>query len=399
MRSTHSASDAMVLLPKRTNAMIRDIKIVIFAVVALLCGVSSLYAQERSTTRYTLGDEYNTVVADSVEFDINAPMYDETTPKMYYIRKINLHGVKYLNHSILKSSAGLQEGDSVYLPSNFIPNAMQRLWAPRYFSNIQMGATIEGDSLDLEIFLKERARILTWDFEGISKSKKDDLREILKLRRNTELSDYIIDKNIKLIKEHYSEKGFRTCNVDVRINNDTTYEQCVNVTFVIDRGPKVRIGEINFIGNEEFDDKRLRRTFKKTHQKSILFFQNRKLLEEEYEEDKLKLLDFYNSQGFRNANIIRDSVYFIDDVTLGLDIEVEEGNRFYVRDIKWVGNSIYETERLESMLGIHPGDVYDKKSLHKRLGILLLMFHGYIVFHRILHMVHKHLVRSALRYG
>ena len=145
----------MVLLPKRTNAMIRDIKIVIFAVVALLCGVSSLYAQERSTTRYTLGDEYNTVVADSVEFDINAPMYDETTPKMYYIRKINLHGVKYLNHSILKSSAGLQEGDSVYLPSNFIPNAMQRLWAPRYFSNIQMGATIEGDSLDLEIFLKE----------------------------------------------------------------------------------------------------------------------------------------------------------------------------------------------------------------------------------------------------
>ena len=336
--------------------------------MVLCCGIQSASAQQ-SSMRYTMGNEFTTELVDSVDFDINAPMLDDTTPKLYYIRKINLHGVKYLNHSILKSSAGLVEGDSVYLPSNFIPNAMQRLWAPRYFSNIQIGATIEGDSLDLEIFLKERSRILTWNFEGITKSKKEDLRDVLKLKRNSELSDYVIDKNIKLIKEHYSEKGFRTCNVDVRIDNDSVYEQCVNVTFVIDKGPKVRVGEINIIGNEKFTDKRLRRTFKKTHQKSILFFLNRKLLEEDYEEDKLKMLDFYNSQGFRNAHIVRDSVYFIDDRNLGIDIEVEEGNRFYVRDVKWVGNSVYETSRLESMLGLQPGDVYDKKSLHKRLGI------------------------------
>ena len=347
--------------------MIRFIKIAIMAMV-LCCGIQSASAQQ-SSMRYTMGNEFTTELVDSVDFDINAPMLDDTTPKLYYIRKINLHGVKYLNHSILKSSAGLVEGDSVYLPSNFIPNAMQRLWAPRYFSNIQIGATIEGDSLDLEIFLKERSRILTWNFEGITKSKKEDLRDVLKLKRNSELSDYVIDKNIKLIKEHYSEKGFRTCNVDVRIDNDSVYEQCVNVTFVIDKGPKVRVGEINIIGNEKFTDKRLRRTFKKTHQKSILFFLNRKLLEEDYEEDKLKMLDFYNSQGFRNAHIVRDSVYFIDDRNLGIDIEVEEGNRFYVRDVKWVGNSVYETSRLESMLGLQPGDVYDKKSLHKRLGI------------------------------
>ncbi|MBO7286003.1 MAG: outer membrane protein assembly factor BamA [Alistipes sp.] len=347
--------------------MIRFIKIAIMAMV-LCCGIQSASAQQ-SSMRYTMGNEFTTELVDSVDFDINAPMLDDTTPKLYYIRKINLHGVKYLNHSILKSSAGLVEGDSVYLPSNFIPNAMQRLWAPRYFSNIQIGASIEGDSLDLEIFLKERARILTWNFEGITKSKREDLRDVLKLKRNSELSDYVIDKNIKLIKEHYSEKGFRTCNVDVRIDNDSVYEQCVNVTFIIDKGPKVRVGEINIIGNEKFTDKRLRRTFKKTHQKSILFFLNRKLLEEDYEEDKLKMLDFYNSQGFRNAHIVRDSVYFIDDRNLGIDIEVEEGNRFYVRDVKWVGNSVYETSRLESMLGLQPGDVYDKKSLHKRLGI------------------------------
>ncbi len=344
-------------------------KLVVVALLILTLGVADLRAQQTSR-RYSVGDVSNNEITDTVDFDLNAPILTEGDGRLYYIRSINLHGVKYLNHSILKSSAGLVEGDSIYLPSKFISNAMSRLWAPRYFSNIQIGATIEGDSLDLEVFLKERARILTWNIEGVSKSKAKDLQEeILKLRRNTELSDYVIDKNIKLIKEHYAEKGFRTCDVDVRITNDTLYEQCVNVTFDIDRGPKVRVGVINFEGNESFDDKRLRRTFKKTHQKSINFFQNKKLLEEEYANDKELLLDFYNSQGYRNATILSDSVYFIDSETLGIDIKLSEGNRYYIRNVNWVGNSIYTTEQLQSLFGVHKGDVYDKKSIHKRLGI------------------------------
>ena len=347
----------------------RYTKIVIVAVVALMMCCVELMAQATSR-RYTIGDVSNNSVTDSVDFDLDAPILTEGDGELYYIRHINLHGVQYLNHDILKASAGLVEGDSIYLPSKFISNAMQRLWAPRYFSDIQIGATIEGDSVDLEVFLKERARILTWTIEGVSKSKAVDLRdEVLKLRRNTELSDYVIDKNIKLIKEHYAEKGFLTCEVDVRITNDSIYEQCVNVTFDIDRGPKVRVGVINFEGNEAFDDKRLRRTFKKTHQKSPLFFQNRKLIEADYELDKEYLLDFYNSQGYRNATILSDSVYYIDDATLGIDITVSEGNKYYIRNINWVGNSVYSTEQLQTMFGVRPGDVYDKKSMHKRLGI------------------------------
>ena len=335
----------------------------------LLLAAVDVRAQVASS-RYTIGDDANNEIVDTVDFDLSAPVVTEDDGKLYYIRKINLHGVKYLNHSILKASAGLQEGDSLYLPSKFISNAMQRLWAPRYFSNIQIGASIEGDSLDLEVFLKERARILKWDIQGVTKSKSKTLmEEVLKLRRNTELSDYVIDKNVKLIKEHYAEKGFRTCEVDVKITNDTVYEQCVNVTFDIDRGPKVRVGVINFEGNEAFDDKRLRRTFKKTHQKSILFFQNRKLLKDEYENDKDLLLDFYNSRGYRNATILKDSVYYIDEETLGIDIEVSEGNKYYIRNINWVGNSVYPTDQLATMFGVQSGDVYDKKSMHKRLGI------------------------------
>ena len=344
-------------------------KILLFAIAMLLLAAVDVRAQVASS-RYTIGDDANNEIVDTVDFDLSAPVATEDDGKLYYIRKINLHGVKYLNHSILKASAGLQEGDSLYLPSKFISNAMQRLWAPRYFSNIQIGASIEGDSLDLEVFLKERARILKWDIKGVTKSKSKTLmEEVLKLRRNTELSDYVIDKNVKLIKEHYAEKGFRTCEVDVKITNDSVYEQCVNVTFAIDRGPKVRVGVINFEGNEAFDDKRLRRTFKKTHQKSILFFQNRKLLKDEYENDKELLLDFYNSRGYRNATILKDSVYYIDEETLGIDIEVSEGNKYYIRNINWVGNSVYPTDQLATMFGVQSGDVYDKKSMHKRLGI------------------------------
>ena len=351
-----------------TNRVI-DLKMLFAVAAVLFLSIFSVEAQEVST-RYNVGDVANNEISDSVDFDLSMPVLTESDDKLYHIRKINIHGVKYLNHSVLKDLAGLQEGDSLYLPSKFISNAMHRLWTARYFSNIQIGASIDGDSLDMEVFLKERARILRWRIEGVSKSKEKDLvEEVLKLRRNTELSDYVIDKNIKLIKEHYAEKGFRTCEVGVRITNDSLYEQCVNVTFEVDRGPKVRVGVINFEGNEAFEDKRLRRTFKKTHQKSILFFQNRKLLKDEYAADKELLLDFYNSQGYRNATILSDSIYYIDDATLGIDIKVSEGNKYYIRNINWVGNSVYTTEQLSTMFGVQPGDAYDKKSMHKRLGI------------------------------
>ena len=152
------------------NRIMKYIKIITAILVLVIVAVTSAEAQQR-TTRYTLGDSANIGFSDTVDFDLKAPVLTEGNGKLYYIRHINLHGVKYLNHSILKSSAGLQEGDSIYLPSKFISNAMQRLWAPRYFSDIQIGATIDGDSLDLEVFLKERARILTWNIEGVSKSK------------------------------------------------------------------------------------------------------------------------------------------------------------------------------------------------------------------------------------
>ena len=332
------------------------------AAAALVLCCTNIFAQEQNPA--------DTAASAKPAFPEDAPILrQDGAQKLYYIRDVNIHGVQYLNPDILKSSAGLIPGDSIYLPSNFIANAISRLWSQRFFSDVKIGAEIASDSLDLEVFLKERPRVNNWDFEGISKGKKKDLLEKLKLKRGSELSDYVIDKNQKLIKAYWSEKGFRNTEVSTRITNDTLRPQMVNVTFLIDRKHKVKIGKINFTGNEQFKDKRLRRTFKKTHQKSINFFRGTKLNESDYENDKDLLIDFYNSKGYRNATIVSDSIYPISGKRLAIDLDISEGNKYYIRNVSWVGNSVYETDDLQRMFGVNKGDTYDKKSMHKRLGI------------------------------
>ena len=306
------------------------------------------------------------------QFDRNAPvMSADTEPRLYYIRNENIHGVKFRDKNLLLSTSGLTPGDSLYLPSTFISDAITRLWGQRYFSDVEIGANIEGDSVDLEVFLQERPRVRSWNFEGehIGRSKQKDLTDELKLKAGTELSDYVIDKNEKLIKKHFIAKGFRNVEVSTRIENDSIRQNMVNVTFEIDRNEKVRVGSITFSGNTQFKERRLRRTFKKTHQKSFNFFQNTKLNEEDYKEDKNLLIDFYNSQGYRNATILSDSVYAINPERIGIHIDLSEGDKFYIRNIKWIGNSIYPTDELQQIFGVKKGDTYDKKSMHKRLGI------------------------------
>ena len=306
---------------------------------------------------------------DNFEVPQDAQYLDSKQQKLYHIRKVNIHGVKYLNHDILRSASGLVPGDSVYLPGPFIQNAANRLWMQRYFEDIQIGATIEGDSLDLEVVLKERPRVMNWKIAGVPKSKSADLITELKLKRGHELSDYVIDKNSKLIKKHFADKGFRNCEVTATYENDSVIKQGVNVTFHVTKNPRVRIGAITFEGNKDFEDKRLERAFKKTHRVSYKFWQQTKLMEKDYEEDKELLIDFYNSKGYRNAHILSDSIYTIDAKRIGLHIKLNEGNKYYIRNVNWVGNSKYETEHLQKLLSVKSGDVYDKKSIHKRLGI------------------------------
>ncbi len=314
----------------------------------------------------TAAKEAKIVVPD---FPEDASMIDYRRPKRYIIRDIRVQGVKYLDPDILMATAGLVRGDSAYIPGTYIKQAEQRLWSQRYFSDVKIGAEIEGDSVDLTVILQERPRVFRWLFEGIGRGQQNDIIDKLKLKRNGELSDYILEKNKLLIKKYYSDKGFRNAEVDVRIENDSAVKNAVNVTFVVKKNERVKIGKIDFVGNEAFPDKRLRRAFKKTHQKSINFFVSSKFSDEEFENDKDLLIDFYNSKGYRNATVVSDSIYDINEKRIGIKVDVSEGNKYYYRNISWVGNSVYPTESLQAMLGISKGDTYDKKTLHKRLGI------------------------------
>lgn len=307
-------------------------------------------------------------VPDSV--DVDAPMADYTNPKKYIIRSLDASGIRFLDPQLQVNSTGLAVGDEITIPGSELSQAIARMWTKQYFSDIKAVTTIDGDSVDINFVLAERPRIFRWLFDGISKSAATSLTEDLKLKRGTEaLSDYAVQKRVHQIKEHYIDKGFRNVTVTPRIENDSVIKNAVNVIFEVSKNEKVRIGELDFEGNEVFTDKQLRKVMKKIHKKSINIFHNTKLRQDELEEDFTNIIDFYHSKGYRNAMIVKDSVYVINPERIGLVITVDEGNKFYYRNIKWVGNSKYSTEQLDQMLGLKKGDAYDKKTLYERLGV------------------------------
>ena len=333
----------------------------LFTLLFTLAGLQSL--AQTDTTKVSAAPK-----ADTTTVKVEAPIMDYNSPKRY-INKIKVNGVKYYDTDILTASSGLQKGDTVYLPGNYISEAINRLWSQRYFSDVKIVAEPVGDSVNLEIYLKERPRVYRWLFDGPRKGEITELTENLKLKRGTELSDYVITKNSDLIRRFFYDKGFRNAEVSTKIVNDTMMQNAVNVTFVVDKGKKVKIGDVAFEGNTVFSDKRLRSALKKTHKKSWKFWKGSKLKDKEYAEDKENLIDFYNARGYRNATIVSDSIYNINDKRIGVKIKVDEGNKYFFRNVSWVGNSKYQTEELQRMLGIEKGQAYDKKTLQKRLGI------------------------------
>ncbi len=311
---------------------------------------------------------------ESSELYTSAEIMEDAEPKRYRISAINVHGISMFNKEILASSAGLNVGDSITLPSPFVASAIERLWNQRRYSDVNVSANITGEDVEIDLFLKEQLRVFNWAITGIREGKAETLMEEMNLRRNSELSEYVIAQNKGLIRDHFVEKGYRNVEVDMTIDRDSLNESLVNATFVVDRHKKVKVDEIIFDGNEVFDDKRLRSTFKKTVQRGLKggllnLFKSRKFNEEEFENDKDLLIDYYNSKGYRNATVLADSLYNIDSTRLGIKLRVSEGNKYYIRNVTWVGNSKYETEQLQRMFGVRSGDTYDKKTIYKRLGV------------------------------
>jgi outer membrane protein insertion porin family len=314
-------------------------------------------------------------------------MMDYSRPKEYVIADIKVTGVKYLNPTHLVSISGLHKGKKIAIPGNDISNAIKKYWKHGLFADVQIIITkIEGSNVYLEIRLQEQPRMNNLIITGVNKSEKDDIKDKIGLKRGTQITDNIINNTITIIKKHFVDKGFFNIDVDVSQKADTSGANRVNLYIDVEKNDRVKIQEINFEGNQIYTDKRLRRVFKKTKQRDLNIFKGSKYIEEDYKEDKIKLIDFYNENGYRDAKIMKEELITLSENRIGLKLTLYEGSKYFIRSIRWVGNTKYPSEFLTRVLGIHAKELYNKKHLEDRLNMdedaisTLYMDNGYLFF-------------------
>lgn len=348
----------------------------LFFSLLLVCFVS-LFGQQNDTT--------------ITQYDypqINTDGY--ATPSKYVVAEILVSGAKYYNTDQIINISELSVGDTITIPGDAIVKAMSKLWKNGLFADISLRQRkIEGDKIYLEIVVVERPRIISYSFEGIRKGDIDDLKEKLTVRRGSEVSDYLLRTSEGIIKKHFEGKGYASVNVKTIQRQDTTILNGVRLVFKIDRGKRVRVKLLEFEGNVNVKSSTLRKAMKKIHRISINFFQSTKYIQKDLEEDKLLILEKYQELGYRDAKILGDSIWFIKPNRVGVKIKVYEGQRYYFRNIEWVGNAKYPDAFLNAQLRVKKGDIYDKITLEKRLNTdensisTLYMDEGHLFFQAI----------------
>ncbi|HSO86313.1 MAG TPA: outer membrane protein assembly factor BamA [Draconibacterium sp.] len=297
-----------------------------------------------------------------------------SSPAKYTIADVQITGIKYLDKSVLVQLSGLTVGKEVEVPGEDVTNAIKKLWQQGLFSDVKVTATkIVKDQIWFEIFLQERPRLADVNFMGISKSEKDDITEKVLLLKGSQLTDNQVINAERIIKGIFHEKGFLNTDVNIVQRDDTTQNNSLILDIYIDKKDKVKVNDIFISGNKEISYLTLERAMKKTNTASIRnTFKTKKFLQEEYKKDKKLLIDKYNEKGFRDAIIEKDTIYQVllgmkEKPKVNIDINLEEGNKYYFGDIKWVGNTIYPSDYLNNVLGIKKGDVFNQKILDKRL--------------------------------
>ncbi len=313
------------------------------------------------------------VLAFTVLISVSASFAQETPfsyelPKRYRVKEITVTGIKFLNPDVIVSITEISVGDTIQIPGEKVTKAVKKLWSQGLFSDVEIGASrIEGEDIYLNVYLQEQPRLTTVNFRGIRKGEADDLKEKLKLRSGSQLTQATLANSIHIIKKHYRAKGFLNVEVDPIQETDTIISNGVKLTFDIKKNTKVKIGEITFDGNKAYSEARLRRALKKIHRRDLNIFKSAKFIEADYDESLDNLVAFYNEHGYRDFKILNDSIYTINEKRIGIHFTIYEGPQYHIRDIRWVGNTKLPAEALTAVLGMKKGDVYDRSLLEKRL--------------------------------
>jgi outer membrane protein insertion porin family len=312
---------------------------------------------------------------------------DYSNPKEYIIDSVIVSGVEFLDKAVLASMSGLEKGMKIAIPSDEITKLIKKYWNHGLFEDVNVSVTyLPNEHIYLNIKLKERPRISKFDIEGISKSEKDDLKAKINIRPGNQLTQNVINEAITIIKKYYTEKGFFNAEVAVKNNSDTIKNNKRSLIIKVSKNKRVKIKKIILTGNKDVSANKLIGAMKKTKRRDWKFWNTSKFIESDFKEDKELILDYFNEKGYRDAKIISDSISFLNTKRINLYINVFEGKKYYIRNIQWVGNTIYPSELLSNMLGLKKGDVFDQKILDKRLQVdedavsSLYLDNGYLFF-------------------
>lgn len=293
--------------------------------------------------------------------------------KKYIIGEITVSGSQSFNELTIIAFTGLKKGEEIFIPGERISNVIKKLWEENLFSDVNIYVTnIEGELVDLEINITELPSLNETSISGIRKGKSKELMKDLKLNQGTKITNNLITTTKNYITNKYREDGFYNANVIISktpVIDSTGAEVAQDLKINIDRGKKVKVKRIHIAGNEDLNDRKLRRSMKNTKQKNPLrLFKRSKYTQSGFEEDKVNLVKKYKENGYRDARIISDSLVVVNNKTLELYLNVEEGRQHYFGDIKFIGNSVYTNQELRRLLGIQKGDVYNGVLLQKRIA-------------------------------
>ena len=305
--------------------------------------------------------------------DSNFSIY-YSSPGKYTIADIEVSGIRFLDKTVLIQLSGLQVGTTIEVPGEAITNAIKKLWQNGLFSDVRITASkIVDDDIWLDIYLQERPRLSEANFFGVSKSEKDDITEKVLLLKGSQVTDNQVNNAERTIKNIFLAKGFLNTTVNIVQRDDTAQNNSIILDIYVDKKEKVKVNDVVIHGNEAISETVLERAMKKTNAKKLRnFFRTKKFLEEEYQNDKAKLIEKYNEKGYRDAIIVEDTIYQVETGRKGkprvnVEIRVDEGDKYYFGDIRWVGNTVYPSEFLNNYLGIERGDVFNQSILDKRL--------------------------------
>jgi outer membrane protein insertion porin family len=317
-------------------------------------------------------------------------LIDYTVQREYEIGGITVAGTKFFDESSIINSSGLKVGEKLTIPGDKIANAIQNLWKQGLFSDVKILATnIQGNLIFLQLVLEERPRLSRFSFNGVSKGEADKLRDKINLTKGKIVTQNLISNTANSCKSFFIEKGYLNTEVNIKETIDTTITNSEILTINIDKKQRIKINKIIFHGNSAFKSGKLKRALSDTKEKHWYhIFSSSKLIAEDFEKGKEKIIEKYKSIGYRDAKIVSDTIYKFDEKTVNIEININEGGKYYFGNISWIGNTKHVTAELNTILGIKKGDIFDQTLLDERLYMSsnnrdissLYMDDGYLFF-------------------